>query len=33
MLAAKFEQHLNSQTFSRSFLDSYGFNALAPMFT
>lgn len=32
-LAAHFEQHLNSQTFSSSFLDSYGFNALAAMFT
>lgn len=33
VLAAKFEQHLNSQKFGSSFLDSYGFNALATMFT
>ena len=33
VLAAKFEHHLNSQTFSSSFLDSYSFNALAAMFT
>ncbi len=32
-LAAHFEQHLNSQTFTSSFLDSYGFSALAAMFT
>lgn len=33
VLATQFEQHLNSQTFTSSFLDSYGFNALAAMFT
>lgn len=33
VLAAHFEQHLNSQAFSSSFLDCYGFNALAAMFT
>ena len=33
VLATQFEQHLNSQTVTSSFLDSYGFNALAAMFT
>jgi transposase len=33
VLATQLEQHLNSQTFTSSFLDSYGFNALAAMFT
>ena len=33
VLAAKFGQHLNSQTFNSSFLDAHGFNNLAAMFT
>lgn len=31
-LADRFESHLNSTTFSCSFLDSYGYNAVHPMF-
>ena len=33
VLADQFDQHLNTQTFISSFLDAYGFNALAAMFT
>ena len=32
-LADKFAMHLRTQTFSSSFLDRYGFNALRPRFT
>jgi transposase len=32
-LAVQFEHHLNSHSFSSSFLDSYGFIALSAMFT
>lgn len=33
VLADQFQQHLHTETFSSSFLDSFGFNTLAAMFT
>ena len=33
VLADQFDQQLNTQTFTSSFLDAHGFNALAAMFT
>jgi transposase len=33
VLADQFEKHLNTQTFTSSFLDAHGFSALAVMFT